>query len=73
MYSGVVPLDGSAVYRVEQVDDFLQVVGENTGYTEDPEEAMATNFAYAITRLDAGYADFSSPEILEGIIEFLKK
>lgn len=73
MYSGVVPLDGSAVYRVDQVEDFLQVVGANTGYTEDPEEAMATNFAYAIQYLDAGYESFPSPDILEGIIECLRQ
>lgn len=73
MYSGVVPLDGSAVYRVEEVEDFWDVVGRNTDYVEDPEEAMATNFASAIQNLDAGYAEFKNPEILEGIIEYLKK
>ena len=73
MYSGVVPLDGSAVYRVDEVADFWDVVGRNTEYVEDPEEAMATNFAYAITNLDTGYAEFASPEILEGIVEYLKK
>ena len=73
MYSGVVPLDGSAVYRVEEVEDFWDVVGRNTDYVEDPEEAMATNFAYAITSLDTGYAQYNNPEILEGIVEYLKK
>ena len=73
MYSGVVPLDGSAVYRVEEVDDFWEVVGRNTDYVEDPEEAMATNFACAIQYLDSGYTDFANPEILEGIISYLKK
>ena len=73
MYSGVVPLDGSAVYRAEEVEDFWDVVGRNTDYVEDPEEAMATNFAFAMLNLDTGYAGFKSPEILEGIVEFLKK
>ena len=73
MYSGIVPLDGSAVYRVDQVEDFWDVVGRNTEYVEDPEEAMATNFASAIQYLDTGYGDFASPEILEGIIEYLKQ
>ena len=73
MYSGVVPLDGSAVYRVEEVEDFWDVVGRNTDYVEDPEELMATNVAYALMNLDNGYADFGSPEILEGIIDYLKK
>lgn len=73
MYSGVVPLDGSKVYRVEEVDDFWDVVGRNTNYVEDPEEVMATNFAYALTHLDDGYESFKSPEILEGIIDYLRK
>ena len=73
MYSGVVPLDGSRVYRVDEVDDFWDVVGRNTDYVEDPEELMASNFASAIVHLDDGYDGFKSPEILEGIIDFLKK
>ena len=72
MYSGVVPLDGSRVYRVEEVDDFWDVVGRNTEYAEDPEEIMGTNFAYALTCLDVGFESFESPEILEGIVEYLK-
>lgn len=73
MYSGVVPLDGSRIYRVEEVDDFWDVVGRNTDYVEDPEELMATSLAYAITHLDDGYDGFANPEILEGIVEYLKK
>lgn len=73
MYSGVVPLDGSKIYRVEEVDDFWDVVGRNTDYVEDPEELMATSLAYAITHLDDGYDGFANPEILEGIVEYLKK
>ncbi|MBQ6324478.1 MAG: hypothetical protein IJI26_00235 [Clostridia bacterium] len=72
MYSGIVPLDGSRVYRVDEVEDFWEVVGENTDYVEDPEEAMASNFAFAITHLNDGYDGFKSPEILDGIIDFLK-
>ena len=78
MYSGVVPLDGSAVYKVKgqndpcEVDDFWEVVGRNTDYVEDPEEVMATNLAYAITNLDNGYDSFPTPEILEGIVDYLK-
>ena len=73
MYTGVVPVDGSAVYRVEEVEDFLDVIGENTGYSEDPEEIMATNFAYTIENLDEGFGQFDSPEILEGIALLLKR
>ena len=72
MYSGIVPLDGSRVYRDTEVPDFWEVVGRNTDYAEDPEEIMATNFASAILNLDNGYGDFPNPEILEGIIDYLK-
>ena len=72
MYSGVVPLDGSRVYRVDEVDDFWDVVGRNTDYVEDPEELMATSLACAIVHLDDGYASFPNPEILEGIVDYLK-
>ena len=73
IYSGIVPLDGSAVYRVEEVDDFWDVVGRNTDYVEDPEELMASNVSFALTHLDDGYEEYRSPGILEGIIEFLRK
>ena len=72
MYSGVVPLDESRVYRVEEVDDFWDVVGRNTDYVEDPEELMATCFAYAMVYMDGGYGSFANPEILEGIVDYLK-
>ncbi len=72
MYTGIVPLEGSKVYRVNEVDDFWEVVGENTDYVEDPEEAMASNFAFAITHLDNGYGSFKNPKILEGIVGYLK-
>lgn len=73
MYSGIVPLDGSKIYRVDEVEDFWDIVGRNTDYVEDPEEAMASNFAFALMHLDDGYESFQSPEILDGIIEYLKK
>ena len=72
MYSGVVPLGGDRVYRVEEVEDFWDVVGRNTGYVEDPEELMATSLAFAILHLDDGYDGFASPEILDGIVDYLK-
>lgn len=72
-YTGIVPLDEPRIYRVDEVGDFWDVVGQNTDYAEDPEEVTATNFSYAIVNLDEGYESFKSPEILEGIIEYLKK
>ena len=73
IYSGIVPLDGSRVYRVDEVEDFWDVVGRNTNYVEDPEELMAVNFSIALTQLDIGYESFRNPEIPEGIIAFLKR
>ena len=73
MYSGIVPLDSNKVYRTDEVDDFWDIVGRNTDYAEDPEEIMATNFSYAILGLDDGYAAYKSPEILQGIVDYLKK
>jgi len=61
------------ICRAEDVKDFWEVVGENTDYTDDPEEIMADNFAYAIMDLDIGYEERNkSPEILEGIRKYLK-
>ena len=73
MYTGIVPMDGSGLYRIEEVEDFWDLIGRNTEYAEDPEELMATNFAYALTNLDKGFGSFNNPEILEGIIDLLKK
>ena len=72
MYTGIVPLDGSRVYRAEEVPDFWDVVGRNTDYAEDPEEIMATNFALAILHLEDGYGAYESPEILQAIVDCLK-
>ena len=72
MYSGVVPLGSDRVYRVEEVEDFWDVVGKNSNYVEDPEELMATSLAFAILHLDDGYDGFASPEILDGIVDYLK-
>ena len=73
MYTAVVALDGSGIYRVDEVDDFLEIVGRNTDYVEDPEELMATNVAFALTSLEKGYEEYKSPEILEKIIAFLSR
>ena len=72
MYSGIVPMDGSVVYREDEVDDFWEVVGRNSDYVEDPEELMAANAAFAILHLDDGYSAYQSPEILEGVIDYLR-
>ena len=73
MYSGIVPLDDPKIHRVDEVEDFWDVVGRNTDYVEDPEELMATNVSYALTHLDTGFGEYKNPEILEKIVEYLKK
>lgn len=71
-YTYIVPVGESTGYRADEVPDFWDVVGRNTDYVEDPEEAMASNFWFAFKNLDDGYADYKSPEILERIIDCLK-
>ena len=75
-YTGIVPLGESVVYRIEDTEDFWDVVGRNTDYAEDPEELMATNFSFALLWLDRGskgQKKLKDPELLEKIIQYLKK
>ena len=71
MQTGLVPVDDlSVMYLSEDAANFWDVFGQNTFYVIDPEETMADNFAYAITYgLDG--EEYSTPEIIEGIIEYL--
>ncbi|MBO7700473.1 MAG: hypothetical protein J6S47_05340 [Eubacteriaceae bacterium] len=72
----LVPVDGTDVYYTrEQASNFDDVFGTNTGYVTDPEECMADNFAYAMLygmkgKNGKGYPD---PQIIEGIIDYLKR
>ena len=74
--TALVPVDGTDIYYTpDQASNFFEVFGENTGYVVDPEECMADNFAYAIVygiegRDKQGYP---SPEIIQEIIDYLKK
>ena len=36
------------IYSIEEVTNFFEQVGMNTGYIIDPEEALAENFVFAI-------------------------
>ena len=71
-YVGIVPVGESVIHRTDEVEDFWDVVGRNTKYTEDPEEIMATVFGQTIMQLDDGLEIFKTPEIPEGIISYLK-
>lgn len=73
MVAGIVPMGGTAVYSLEEVEDFWDVVGRNHGYAADPEELMANNFAFALLNLDKGYGEYENPEILEGIVTYLTR
>ena len=73
MHPGIVPMGTATVYTMEEVEDFWTVFGENTTYVIDPEEAAANSFAFALITLDEGYGRFRNPEILEGVIEYLKR
>ena len=72
-YTGIVPVGTTEIYRIVEVKDFWDVLGRNTYYVDDPEEAMADNFSYALMDLDLGYEDYMNPEIAEGIIDYLKR
>ena len=73
MHPGIVPMGMTAVYTKEEVEDFWTVFGENTTYVIDPEEAAANSFAFALMTLDEGYGRFRNPEILEGVIAYLRR
>ena len=76
MVAALVPTDGrDAYYLQEDASNFDEVVGKNTDYTIDPEKCMADNFALAITFGTAGPdgKGYQSPEIIDSIIEYLKK
>ena len=70
---GIVPMDSTTIYSPDDVPDFWDVMSRNTWYVIDPEEAMAENFAFALIHLDDGYAEYDRPEIMEGVIDYLKK
>lgn len=56
---------------IEDVPDFYDVVGRNTGYVIAAEECMADNFSYAVIYgLDHEYDD---PEIIKGVLDIMSK
>lgn len=72
----LVPIDGTdCYYTKEQASNFNEVFGENTNYVNDPEECMADNFKYAMCYGMAGEngQGYPNPEIIQGIIEYVRK
>ncbi|MBP3891629.1 MAG: hypothetical protein J6D29_05600 [Solobacterium sp.] len=74
--TALIPTDGTDVYYTpEQASNFDGVFGKNTGYVIDPEECMADNFSYAM-RYGVEGPDgqgYPNPEIIEGILSYVKK
>ena len=74
--TALVPVDGTDIYyTAEQASNFDEVFGTNTGYVTDPEECMADNFAYAMLYGMKGNdgKGYPNPEIIQGIIDYLKQ
>ena len=73
--TALIPIDGSDVYYTpEEAENFNEVFGTNTDYVVDPEECLADNFSYAMCYGAEGKngEGYPNPEIIEGIIEYLK-
>lgn len=72
----LVPTDGSDIYYMpEQSDNFYDIFGRNTDYVDDPEECMADNFSYALKYgiIGENGNGYPNPEIIEGILSYLRK
>ena len=63
-------VDGNPViYKLNEVANFFEQVGQNTQYIIDPEEITADNFAFLIN----GKEDLPNPEIVDEIRKVLKE
>ena len=75
----IVPIDSKGeFYFPEDTQNFWKIFGKNTPYVIDPEECLADNFSYALLKekyLECGIDElnFKNPEIIEKIINYLKK
>ena len=70
------PIDGTDIYYTkEQASNFDEVFGTNTGYTIDPEECMADNFADAMQYgMDGKNGQgYPNPEIIRGVLDIVSK
>ena len=69
--TGIVPYDNpDKYYTIDQVSNFWEVFGENTGYVITTEEAIADNFAFAVIYGMDG-REYENPEIIEDILNVL--
>ena len=73
MMTALVPIDGSDTYYTpNDATNFWDIFGKNTSYVIDPEECMADNFSYALA-YGMNDMNYENPEIIQGIIDYLKK
>ena len=73
MATAIIPVDGSDKYYLqEDASNFWDIFGKNTDYVIDPEECMADNFSFALAYGKDG-KEYNNPEIIEAIIDYLKK
>ncbi len=75
--ASLVPVDEpNRFIPVEEVPDFHERVGKNTDYVIAAEECMADNFSFAIVYgpvYDSKGEPWPSPEILQGVLDALRK
>jgi predicted nucleic-acid-binding protein len=77
----IVPIDSKGEFYLQKdAKNFWEIFGKNTFYVIDPEECLADNFSYAILNEEYKnyseckyYLNFKNPEIIEKIINYLKK
>ena len=75
----IVPIDSQGEYYFpEDTQNFWEIFGKNTLYVIDPEECLADNFSYALLKekyceCEIDELNFANPEIIEKIINYLKK
>ena len=63
--------DGSPIiYKLDEAKDFFRLIGKNTGYIINPEEALADNFSFALT--DVFPKGQKSPEVTERLRKVMK-
>lgn len=71
----LIPIDSpDTVHTIDEVENFWDVFGENTGYVIDPEECLADNFSYAFLINEEQFKNIDWPdvEIIEKISKLLK-
>ncbi len=68
--TGLVPVrQPDHIVPIDEVPDFFDVVGDNTGYVISAEECLADNFSYAL--IFGTEPDYPNREIIEGMLAYL--